>query len=100
MAFTFLKYPKSALSANLTHAENSVLLQLLRCHYTLRKNDYELPFYCSDREISELSKTSRSTVWKAKKKLSKLNIIEFFSGRGNKTYYRIMPENQLDLFKK
>jgi len=98
MAFTFLKYPKKALTKKLTHAEQAVFLQLLRHQDSLRKENYDMPFYISDRDLAEESNTSSSTVWKAKIKLKTLNLIAITLGDGNKTYYKIMPELQLDLF--
>jgi len=100
MAFTFLKYPKKALTKKLTHADQAVFLQLLRHHDSLRKENYDMPFYVSDRDLALESNTSSSTVWKAKKKLKTLNLIDFTIGIGNKTFYKIMPELQLDLFAK
>jgi len=100
MAFSFLKYPKKALKKKLTHAEHAVFLQLLRHQDSLRKENYDMPFYVSDRDLALDSNTSKDTVWKAKRKLKKLNLIDFTIGSGNKTFYKIMPEPQLDLFEK
>ena len=100
MAFTFLKYPKKAITKKLTHAEQAVFLQLLRYQDSLRKENYNMPFHISDRDLAEDSNTSSSTVWKAKVKLKILNLIDFKVESGNRTNYKIMPEPQLDLFGK
>jgi len=100
MPFSFLKYPKKAITKKLTHADQAVFLQLLRHHDSMRKQDYDLPFYVSDRDLALESNTSTRTVWKAKIKLKKLNLINYTTGSGNRTYYKIMPELQLELFEK
>ncbi len=87
----FIKYPAKAFFHSLSHAENSIYLKLLFHHFRFCSGDYSRNFYMTDRDLSSLTGCSLSTVWLAKKSLTKHNLINFEIGPKNRTYYSIIP---------
>jgi len=89
----YIKIPILALTGSLSNAEIAVFLQLLLRHFRVRGNDYKKDFYVSDRILASLAGVSTETVWKAKKKLLKMELITYrISGR--KTHYKILLEQK------
>lgn len=95
----FLRYPVSSLIEPLSHADHTVLRQLLLYHYRFCRGDYEAFFYLTDRDLSKVTGCSTSTIWQAKKKLRTCGLIDFFIGDKNRTYYKLIAPNGDDPLK-
>jgi len=88
----FLQIPYEVLITDLTHAERTILLWLSNHHFQFCQRDFEKEFFITDRDLSNISSCSTRTVYKAKRKLSALGIVEFRIGPKNKTHYKLNEE--------
>ena len=88
---SFLKYPADAFLHPLSHADRSVYLHLLMCHFTFCRGDYSKEFYITNRDLAIASGCCVRTVLKSKKTLKHFNLIDFNVGYKNKTHYTIYP---------
>jgi len=95
----FLMFPESALSNFLSPATYTIFLRLLQSHFHLSRGEYDRPFYLTDRDLARVSGCSKSTIWKTKKILRDLNLIDFRVGLKNRTYYKILSPNGNNLKK-
>jgi len=87
---SYIKYPHSLSTSNLTHVDKSILLQLCQLCYTFARSHHDREFWCTDKNLAKLSRCSTFSIFRAKKKLSKLKLIEYSTGPGNKTYYKLI----------
>ncbi len=69
---------------------------MIRQHNRFCRGDYELEFYTTDRELSQICKCSRVTVLKTKRKLEKIGLIRTRSGDRKRTYYRFILQPKSD----
>jgi len=89
----FLRFPESALFEFLSPATTTIFLRLIQSHFHLARGEYDRAFYITDRDLSQVSGCSKSTIWKTKKILRDLHLIEFKVGLKNRTYYKILSPN-------
>jgi len=92
----FIKYPTNSFASALSHADRTIYLHLLLRHFNYCRNNYDLSFYLTDRDLAEVSGCSLDTVWKSKKHLRDSRLISFEIGPKNKTYYKIISGNGKD----
>lgn len=86
----YIKIPYNLDTANLSHAELSVLFQLCVTCFRFAQGRGNKEFYCTDRTLATWACCSTRTVFMAKKKLKALKLIHYFVGPGNKTWYKII----------
>jgi len=89
----FIKYPVDAFLFTTSHAERTILLNLLKMHFQFCGLDYHKEFYITDRDLSEITGCSTRTVWKTKNTLSSSGLISFKVGPDNKTHYKMICLN-------
>jgi len=89
----FIKFPIIAFICDLSHAERSIYLYLLRLHFQFTGSDYSKDFYVTDRHLSSFTGCSTESIWRAKKSLKNSGLIDFRIGDGNKTFYKILSGN-------
>jgi len=89
----FLRFPISALATNLSKTDERIYLHLLLNHYHFCGGDYNSEFYYTDRDLSNVTGCSTSSIWKAKKILSDHGYLTYRIFDKNRTYYRINSPN-------
>ncbi len=97
---SYIKYPENAFFYNLSLVDNAIFLCLLQHHFHFCSGDYDQGFYLTDRHLAEITGCSLRSVWKSKKKLYNCELIIFSRGLKNKTFYKIVSDNNKPLLYK
>jgi len=86
----YFRIPSHITISELSHADRSVFEILCLYCFRFAHGDGSKEFWITDRDLSQKSKTSSSTIYFSKRKLKKERLIDFRIGPGNKTHYRLI----------
>jgi len=85
----FVKLPLSDSLKSLSPRELHIYVQLHILKFNFSKNDGNQIFWVTDRVLAKHCNCSTRSVWMAKMKLQKLDLIRFTTAFGNRTHYTL-----------
>jgi len=88
----FIKVPMNFIMLDIHHAILHVYIMLLQQHFIFCGKDYDKEFWITDRDLADICRCSRNTVFRAKKYLKRNDMIVYRKGHKNKTFYKLITE--------
>lgn len=90
----YIRVPITTVIHQLNHTHLSIYVHLLLLHFRFCGTGRQTTFFITDRALAKLLNSSTSTIYKAKKLLKSLGLIDYSTGEGNVTTYKInFPSN-------
>ena len=85
----YIQFPIQAIDSPLSPIEKSILLWLCFFHFRHCRRDFSKEIFITDRELANWVNCSTKTIYLAKKKLKRLDILDYHVGKKNITHYKM-----------
>ena len=85
----YIQYPVKALDSPLPPTEKSILMCLCYFHFRYCKRDFSKEFFITDRDLADFVPCNKDTVRLAKQKFERFEVLKYYVGHKNKTYYKM-----------